>query len=389
MMSRLAVLTLFLLAPLAAAETGSPLLVVPGGDATAPVGQWAAIAAELHWKLSIPTGDLSPTALEKAVDEARQKGGVDENRIYLLGIGDAAPAAVYAVSRLPHIWAAAVAVNGNMKPLIQSNHLFAANSRNVPLLWLLSPDTEKSATWSIERLKEAAFRVEIQAGQKLTLKQPLDWFQGKQRDPAPKSVECETGVLAFTRCYWLDMAKVDPAQKNDVLQTTRVKPGSGASLAAGSFGYDSGAPGPGLVVGWLPKDYNGSLKLEDRILSVGGRKLADAQDYEKLMESMNEEKSVALTVQRGKERLRIETRIVIARRDEHVTTQIRGEFSPDSRDLFIITRGVAGVKLDLPAEFVPAKVNWNGNPMGDLDAAGCYMLGAKAVPCAAAPPAGK
>ncbi|MCX6625583.1 MAG: hypothetical protein NTY38_31880, partial [Acidobacteria bacterium] len=108
------------------ADDGSPLLVAPGGDATAPAGQWAAIAAELHWKLVMPAGDLSPLALQKAVEEARLKGGVDENRVYLLGIGDAAAPVFYAISRIPHLWAAAVAVNGNLKPLIQSNHLFAA-----------------------------------------------------------------------------------------------------------------------------------------------------------------------------------------------------------------------------------------------------------------------
>ena len=363
------------------AEEGSPLLVVPGGDSAVPVAQWASIAADLHWKLSIPTGDLNPLALQKAVDEAKRKGGVDENRVYLLGIGEAAPAVFYAVSRIPHLWAAAVAVNGNLRALIQSNHVFAANSRNVPLLWLLNPDEEKVAAWSLARLKEAGFRCEVRSGAKLTLKEPLDWFNGKRRDPAPKLVEYETGTLPFTRCYWLEISKVDPAQKNDVLQTTRVKPGSGASLAAGSFGYNPNAPGPGLVIGWLPKDYNGPLKLDDRILSVGGKAISDAADYERLLESMNEERAIALSVQRGKERIRIETRVVIARRDENWTAQIRGEFSPESHDLFVITRGVGEVKLDLPGEFVPAKVNWNGNPMGELEIAGCYMLGTKAVPC--------
>lgn len=367
------------------AEAGSPLLVVPAGDATAPVAQWAAIAADLRWKLSIPTGDLNPLALKKAVEEAREKGGVDANRVYLLGIGDAAPAVFYAVSRLPQIWAAAVAVNGNLRALIQSNHLFAANSRNVPLLWLLNPETEKAEAWSLQRLKDAGFRFEVRQGEKLTLKEPLDWFEGKRRNPAPKQVECETGLLPFTRCYWLEIAKVDPAQKNDVLQSTRVKPGSGASLAAGNFGYNPAAPGPGVVVSWLPPDYQGPLKLEDRILSLGGKAIADAAGYERLLDPLNEERPIALVVQRGRERLRIETRVVIARRDENFTAQIRGEFNPETRDLFVITRGVGEVKLNLPEEFVPAKVNWNGNQMGDLDKAGCYMLGAKATPCASAP----
>ncbi|MCX6625582.1 MAG: hypothetical protein NTY38_31875, partial [Acidobacteria bacterium] len=256
-------------------------------------------------------------------------------------------------------------------------------SRTVPLLWLVSPEVEKMSAWSLARMKDAGYRVEVKTAAKLTLKEPLDWFMDKRREPAPKSVEYETGTLPFTRGYWLEIAKVDSAQRNDVLQTTRVKPGSGASLAAGSFGYNPGAPGPGLVVGWLPPDSPGPLKVEDRILSIGGKNIADAQEYEKLMESMSDEKAVALAVERGTERLRIETRIVIQKRDEHWTAHIRGEFNPESRDLFVITRGVGEVRLDLPAAFVPAKVNWNGNPMGELEIAGCYLLGTKAVPCVA------
>lgn len=363
-------------------DEGSPLLVVPDGDATAPVAQWAAIAADLRWKLSIPTGDLNPLALQKAVDDACQKGGVDRNRVYLLGIGDAAPAVFYAVSRLPQLWAAAVAVNGNLRALIQSNHLFAANSRNVPLLWLMNPETEKTNAWSVQRLKDAGFRFETRRGEKLTLKEPLDWFDGQRRNPAPNKVECETGLLPFTRCYWLEIAKVDPSQKNDVLESTRVKPGSGASLAIGNFGYNPEAPVPGLVVSWLPANYNGPLRLGDRIVALGGKAINDAAGYEQMLESMNEERAIAVSILRGKDRMRIETRVVIAGREENWTAQIRGEFDPSSRDLLIITRGVGEVKLNLPAEFTPAKVNWNGNQMGELENAGCYMLGAKAVPCA-------
>jgi hypothetical protein len=59
---------------------------------------------------------------------------------------------------------------------------------------------------------------------------------------------------------------------------------------------------------------------------------------------MTEEKGVAILVQRGKERLR----------------------------------------LDLPEYWLPARLNWNGNDMGTADKPGCWVLSAgtpAARPC--------
>jgi hypothetical protein len=63
-----------------------------------------------------------------------------------------------------------------------------------------------------------------------------------------------------------------------VLVSTRVQPvGSGASLDVGGFGYDRTAPGPGALVTWLPPNYQGPLKLNDRIVSVGGKAITDGE----------------------------------------------------------------------------------------------------------------
>src|SRR5204862_1221910 len=98
---------------------------------------------------------------------------------------------------------------------------------------------------------------------------------------------------------------------NDVLKSTRVQPGAGASLDLGGFGFNTQAEGPGVLVTWLPERYSGPLKLNDRIVSIGGKKIRDARDYVEQMDQTTEEKPVAVMVQRGKDHIRLETRVVL------------------------------------------------------------------------------
>jgi hypothetical protein len=164
-----------------------------------------------------------------------------------------------------------------------------------------------------------------------------------------------------------------------------VPPGSGASLGLGPFGFNPGAPGPGVLVGYLPPDYKGKLKLEDRIVSVGGRAIRDARDYMEMMDQVTEEKTVAIVVQRGKERIRVETRIALPQREELLTARLQAEFILDGRVLQVITRNIAALKLRIPEAWVPSTVNWNGNEAGPVPAAGCWLLsdanGPKLAPC--------
>jgi len=149
----------------------------------------------------------------------------------------------------------------------------------------------------------------------------FDWLAKHQRALFPSTVDCETGSPAFARCYWIEMTKFDPKKRNDVLKSTRAMPGSGASLALGPFGYDPQAAGPGALVGWLPDDYKGPLKLNDRIVSVAGKELRDGREYARQMDELTDDKPVSVLIQRGKERLRLETKILLPKREELIVGQ--------------------------------------------------------------------
>jgi hypothetical protein len=202
----------------------------------------------------------------------------------------------------------------------------------------------------------------------------FDWLARHRRALFPVTVDCETGSPVFARCYWIEMTKFDPKKRNDVLKSTRAMPGSGASLALGPFGYDPRAPGPGVLVAWLPAEYKGPLKLNDRIVSVAGKELGDGREYARQMDEMTDDKSVAVQIQRGKERLRLETKIVLPKREELVTARVQGRYLPDQKELLLISRAVTQMRVRIPAEWTPVSVSWNGLDLVKAESAGCWVL---------------
>ncbi len=216
---------------------------------------------------------------------------------------------------MPDLWRAVLAIGGNPKIAIDTNRLYAANTQLVPVLWIVPPESKDAMDVLRHKLEVSGYNLEMRTGEGFTLGQALDWLASKRRDPVPYKIDCETGSPAFPRCYWATIVKIDPSRRNDALPTTRMPPGSGASLTLGPFGFNPSDPGPGLRVVYLPPDYKGKLKLEDRIVSVGGRAIRDARDYLEMMDQINEEKTVPVIVQRGKERQRLETRNAQPRRD--------------------------------------------------------------------------
>jgi hypothetical protein len=78
------------------------------------------------------------------------------------------------------------------------------------------------------------------------------------------------------------VTKFDRKKRNDVLKSARVMAGSGASLAIGPFGYDHRPP-PGRAGGLAARRYKGPLKLNDRIVSVAGRRRG-RREYARLMD---------------------------------------------------------------------------------------------------------
>ncbi len=199
----------------------------------------------------------------------------------------------------------------------------------------------------------------------------------------PPKVDCEAAITAPATCQWIEIVRYDPAARNDLLPSTRIAPEERAYLGLGGFGFKPDAPGPGVLVEALPDGYKGPLRLQDRLLSVAGMAVRDARDYIKMLEEAEDERPVAVIIQRGSQRLRIETRIVVPRREVQVTARVHAEYSSDTDEVLIATSRVAELRIQLPSYWVPVAINWNGTDVGRADRAGCWALvmGAKAEPC--------
>lgn len=366
-----------------APNQAAPLLVfLPGAP-----GQWLPPAGLRGWALVVvenaPTGDAGVKAIEAAIEQAKNKQPVDPRRVYLAGRDESAALVFYAVSRRPDLWAAAAAISGDPTAAIETNRLFSANAQLVPFLWVTEPQEREALAAVRARLSSVRFPVEHRPPSEVGYDQLFAWFAEHTRDEFPEKVDCETGSAEFARCYWAAITKFDPARRNDVLEATRVPPGSGARLAAGGFVLAADAPGPGARVASLAPDYKGPLKIDDRIVAIAGKEILDARQYAQLLIEWTEAKTVGIMVQRGKERMRLETAIVLAAREEKATARVQAQFLPDTRELLVITRGVAELRVNLPPYWTPCPINWNGDDMGTVAEGGCWILaaGVKARKC--------
>ncbi len=234
----------------------APLLITLGGDNL----PWKDLCAGRGWQHAAYPASGPPAwtdAGAKVIAGLATSATADPNRVYLVGSFDAAAGVFYSVSRMPDLFAAAVAIEGSPRAAIETNRLFGANSRAVPLLWL--------SRHSDPRLTAADFRLELRGLSQAGARDALDWLAANTRDPFPGEIDCETGSSAFARCFWVEMVKFNAALRNDVLTSTRVPPGSGATLAVGPIGFNSSAEGPGVLVELLPEGYKGPLRVGDRL----------------------------------------------------------------------------------------------------------------------------
>ena len=276
--------------------------------------------------------DIGVKAVETMVADAAKRSPIDGSRIYLLG---EAQFVTFAVSRLPDLWAAAASVGGDPNLAVKTNKIFTANSQLVPVL---EAKSEKEA---------------------------VDFLAGKQHPDLPPKVDCETGNQAFSRCYFLQIMKFDTRMINRALGTTRVNPGPLVSLAIGPFNYS-------LDLEVLTPA--GGLKAGDRIIAVNGKDVNGRDAFEQAMARMSDERPVTLMVQRGKQRVRIETSAKVATRDEPLTGRIQGEYSVESKELLIISRAVAEFVVLIPRAWSGATINWNGSEVNKNTAAGCWVV---------------
>jgi predicted esterase len=359
---------------LAQPATKTPAIaLVDAADAV----QWQNLTKDTGWRViaaEAPANtapDQRVLALAARVEAEIKSGAVDPARIYLVGRGDASALVFYTVSRIPDLWAAAAAVGGSPRPAIDSGRLWAANFTNTPLLWVSGEEGKELA----DRLKAAKMNVEwraVSGGASAT--SVIEWLTAHKRDDYPREIDCETNSPQFARCYWIQMTKFDPAERNDVLEQTRLAPSAGAALDLGAFGFKLEDPGPGVLVSRLPEKYSGPLKLNDRIVQLDGRDLTDVKHYLALMEKITEEKTAVIAVQRGKDRIRIETHIVLPRRDSGVTARVEAQYLPAEKEIQIVSRTLTEMRVTVPPDWLPASILWNGLTLESLKEPGCWLL---------------
>ena len=339
--------------------------------------QWQSWTKELGWHVIAPAVDAGAAidvriqALEKSVLAAIQSGSADASRIYLASRGGGSAAVFYTISRVPDLWAAAVALGGSPQPAIDSDRLYAANFTNVPLLWAGSDPNDRMVA---ESLQMAGLVLDFRPGAGLTAGAVLEWLGKHTRTAYPPNIDCETNSPSFASCYWIHMTKFDPGERNDVLASTRIQPALTAALDLGGFGFKKDDPARGVLISYLPEKYTGPLKMGDRIVALDGREIPDARRYVEMMAQINEERPAVATVERGKERIRLETRILIPKRNAAVTARVQAKYLSEEHQVQIISRTVSEMRVDIPAMWAPAILNWNGVPLENVETAGCRLL---------------
>jgi hypothetical protein len=361
-----------LLAGVAAAEGVPAIALVDAGDAA----QWQTWTAPLGWQVVSAEGgadkniDLRLLSLREKVQAAIKSGAVDGSRVYLAGRGDAAAAVFYGIARMPDLWAAAAALGGSPKPAIDSGRMFAVNFTNVPVMWVSGDDGKQ---W-VDKLAAAKINVEWRpASSGASAKTVFEWLASHKRDEFPLKIDCETLSPQFANCYWIEMTKFDAAERNDVLASTRVPGGNGAALDLGGFGWKTDDPGPGILI-VLPERYSGPLKANDRIVAIDGKPLANAKQFQEMLDKVTEESHAVATVQRGKDRVRLETRWMVPRRDATVSARVQGEYLPAEKTVQIISRTVTEMRVTIPAVWVPGSLLWNGLTLEEIKEPGCWAL---------------
>jgi hypothetical protein len=343
----------------------------------ADAAQWQTLTAEIGWQVLFAPADPDANidkrvqALALKVDEAVKAGTVDSSRIYVAGRGDSAALVFYAIARIPDRWTAGIAIGGSPKGAIDTNRVFTANFNNTPVLWASAGANDQN--FAI-KLKDAGMKLEWRSSAGLTNRNILDWLTAHVRAEFPLTLDCETNSPTFASCYWVQLTKFDAAERNDVLPTTLVPGDAGAALDLGGFGYRGDDPGPGVGVAFLPEKYNGPLKVGDRLVGLDGKPIENARQLMTTLARADATQSAVVMVQRGKDRIRVETRILVPRRDPVVTARVKAEYMSEFHQIVLISRSVTEMRVTLPPEWIPGDLLWNGLTLENVKNPGCYAL---------------
>ena len=364
----------------------APGVQPPGPTGKAPVialvnpadtAQWQTLAAEVGWRVvaapddPLANIDKRVQALALKVEEAVKDGTADPSRVYLAGRADAAAMVFYAIARIPDRWAAGVAVGGSPRSAIDSNRVFAANFTNTPVLWASAGANDEALA---AKLKDAGLNLEWRSSTGLTNGAILQWLAAHVRADFPLAIDCETNSPTFASCYWIQLTKFDAAERNDVLPMTLVPGDLGASLDLGGFGFRGDDPGPGVGVAFLPEKYNGPLKVGDRLVALDGKPIENARQFLQTLSKVDATRPAVVMIERARDRIRVETRILVPRRDPVVTARVKAEYQPDSHQIIVISRSVTEMRITIPPDWVPVDLAWNGLTLDNVKTAGCQAL---------------
>jgi hypothetical protein len=361
---------------LAGAQTPAktPAVAVTDGQDEA---HWQAVAQEAGWQTIVPGGasadpiDTRVLAVAAAVRAAIQNGGVDPARVYLAGRGKSAASVFYTMSRLPDLFAAGIAIGGSPQAALATGRIYAVNFSNAPVLWITDNDAGDATA---QKLKAAGMWMEWRSASRMKNADVFAWLGGRARDPFPLDVDCETDSPTFASCFWLTPGKFDVNERNDVLPRTLIATATPAALDLGAFGYKPDDPGPGVLVSHLPEKYSGPLKLGDRIIELDGHLIADAADFQNLMSKATEAAHAAVMVQRGKQRTRVETRILVPHHEYVPTARVQGKYDQAQNQILIISRSITEMRVTIPDAWAGASLFWNGLSLENIDKPGCVLL---------------
>ena len=119
------------------------------------------------------------------MEEAEKRLPVDPNRVYLAAQGGSVSTLFYMAARMPDLWAAAVAAGGSPRGAIDSNRLFAANTADLPVLWLFANKDEEPLG---KKLQSAGFNLEWREPAAAKPAEIFDWLvaTGAIRSPPPR-----------------------------------------------------------------------------------------------------------------------------------------------------------------------------------------------------------
>jgi hypothetical protein len=123
---------------------------------------------------------------------------------------------------VPHLWAAAFAAAGDVKPAIESNRLFTANVELVPMLWAGRPEDDSSRKAERRRLSLCGGMCQLKPGEE------MEFWQARA---APRRrIDCEPAISP-SGAVTGSKSRKRTRRAVSVLPRSRVTPGSGAYLA--------------------------------------------------------------------------------------------------------------------------------------------------------------